>query len=69
MFEDDLELTLAAYHAGPGIVKRLSRVPAIPETMEYVDYIIAHYSGVAKKKPLYFSLTRDGNAFFTNRPK
>lgn len=67
-FGGDLELTLAAYHAGPGIVQRLNRVPNIPETMMYVDYIIARYSGAAKKD-LYFTTTEEGAPLLTNRPK
>lgn len=68
-FDDDIELTLAAYHAGPSKVKKLNRVPSIPETMEYVDYIISRYGAADKKNPIYFSLTEEGTPFFTNRPK
>lgn len=68
MFAGDLELTLAAYHAGPSLVKRLNRVPSIPATMAYVDYIISRY-GPGQKKSIYFSLTEDGTPFLTNRPK
>lgn len=69
VFDGDLELTLAAYHAGPSRVKKLNRVPSIPETMEYVDYIISRYGAADKKSPIYFSLTEEGTPFFTNRPK
>ncbi len=69
MFGGDLELTLAAYHAGPGLVKRLNRVPTIPETMAYVDYIMARYGPGEKKVQIYFSITKDGTPFFTNLPK
>jgi len=68
MFGSDLELVLAAYHAGPSVVKRLNRVPTFPETMDYVDYIISRYSGAQRNK-IYFSLTDDGTPFFTNLPK
>ena len=37
----DLRLALAAYNAGPELVARLGRVPAIPETQAYVDDVIA----------------------------
>jgi soluble lytic murein transglycosylase-like protein len=69
MFGGDLELVLAAYHAGPGLVKSLNRVPAIPATIDYVDYIIARYGPARKKIPIYFSLSEDGTPFFTNLPK
>lgn len=68
MFNGDLELTLAAYHAGPATVKRLGRVPAIPETIEYVEYIMSRY-GSAHVTIIQFSLTDEGSPFFTNRPK
>jgi soluble lytic murein transglycosylase-like protein len=68
MFGGNLELTLAAYHAGPGIVKRLNRVPSIPETIEYVYYITSRY-GAAVPNPIQFTLTEDGTPLFTNRPK
>jgi soluble lytic murein transglycosylase-like protein len=68
MFDGDLELTLAAYHAGPGIVKRLNKVPSIPETIAYVDYIISRYGGYIHK-PVYFVMTESGVPLLTNRPK
>jgi len=69
LFGEDLELALAAYHAGPGLVRRLNRVPEIPATVEYVDYILSRYGRGAKKNPVYFSLTDEGTPFFTNLPK
>ncbi|UCF70780.1 MAG: lytic transglycosylase domain-containing protein [candidate division WOR-3 bacterium] len=69
LFGEDLELALAAYHAGPGLVRRLNRVPEIPATLEYVDYILSRYGRAAKKNPVYFSLTDEGTPFFTNLPK
>ena len=69
VFRQDLELTLAAYHAGPGLVGRLNRVPHIPATMEYVDYILSRYGRGRKKNPVYFSITADGTPHFTNLPK
>ncbi len=69
MFGGNLELALAAYHAGPNMVKRLNRVPAIPETIEYVDYITSRYGSARRENSIHFSLTEDGIPFFTNRPK
>jgi len=68
MFDGDLELTLAAYHAGPAVVKQLKRVPSIPETIAYVDYIISRYGGYTPK-PIYFLMTETGVPLLTNRPK
>ncbi len=69
VFGEDLELALAAYHAGPGLVRRLNRVPEIPATLDYVDYILSRYGRGSKKNPVYFSLTEEGTPFFTNIPK
>ncbi len=69
IFGGDLELTLAAYHAGPGLVRRLNRVPAIPATMEYVDYIISRYGAGERKTTIFCTLTEEGTPLFTNRPK
>lgn len=69
MFAGDLELTLAAYHAGPTTVKKNNRVPQIPETIEYVDYIMSRYSGALRDEPIIFTVSEDGSPMFTNRPK
>lgn len=68
MFNGDLELVLAAYHAGPGLVMELNRVPAIPATVAYVDYILSRY-GPARPKDVVVTITDDGVPLLTNRPK
>ena len=68
MFNGDVALALAAYHSGPNTVKRLGRIPAIPETVDYVEYIMSRY-GNAYETVIEFSLTQEGAPFFTNRPK
>lgn len=68
MFDGDLELVLAAYHAGPGIVGRLRKVPAIPETIAYVDYIVSRYGGTIRRT-VDFRSTDEGVPLLTNRPR
>jgi soluble lytic murein transglycosylase-like protein len=68
MFGSDLDLVLASYHAGPGLVKQLGRVPEIPETIAYVDYITSRY-GPAEPKAVVVTITDDGSPMLTNRPK
>jgi soluble lytic murein transglycosylase-like protein len=42
-FDGDLDLTLAAYNAGPGAVKRYGGVPPFAETKAYVRAVRASY--------------------------
>lgn len=49
-FDNDLSLSLAAYNAGPELVKRVGKVPRIRETKNYVE----------KVKKTYLSYKRQG---------
>jgi hypothetical protein len=42
-FGNNLVLSLAAYNAGPGLVKRTGGVPKIPETERYVVKVLKQY--------------------------
>lgn len=42
-FNDDLILSLAAYNAGPGLVRRTGGVPKIYETRRYVNKVLKQY--------------------------
>lgn len=44
-FNGDIPLSLAAYNAGPNLVKRTNRMPQIPETVEYVRRVLHNYKG------------------------
>lgn len=44
-FNGNVPLSLAAYNAGPNLVKRTNRMPQIPETVEYVRRVLQHYKG------------------------
>lgn len=62
-FNGDLTLALAAYNAGPTLVKRINRVPRIPETENYVKQVLAYYRGYGKGQPidvLYRSIIKVG---------
>jgi soluble lytic murein transglycosylase-like protein len=49
-FNGNLDLSLAAYNAGENLVQRLGRVPAIPETRNYVRKVLGSYR--TKSTPL-----------------
>lgn len=42
-FNGNLILSLAAYNAGPGLVRRTGGVPRIPETLRYVNKVLKQY--------------------------
>ncbi|MEE4239871.1 MAG: transglycosylase SLT domain-containing protein [Desulfopila sp.] len=42
-FKQDLRLALAAYNAGPTLVKKKQAIPQIPETVQYVDRVLKYY--------------------------
>lgn len=42
-FQQDVGLALAAYNAGPTLVKREKRIPRIPETQQYVKKVLKFY--------------------------
>ncbi len=42
-FNGDLNLSLAAYNAGPGLVMRTGGVPQIPETKRYIRKVLKQY--------------------------
>jgi len=44
-FHGNIPLSLAAYNAGPNLVKQTNKIPQIPETMEYVQRVLHNYKG------------------------
>lgn len=44
-FNGNIPLSLAAYNAGPNLVKRTNGMPQIPETVEYVQRVLQNYRG------------------------
>ena len=47
-FHGDLDLTLAAYNAGPGAVQKYNGVPPYRETRDYVKFVRARYEASLK---------------------
>ncbi len=51
IFNGNIPLSLAAYNAGPTLVKRLQRIPRIPETRRYVKKVLDYYKGYRGSLP------------------
>ena len=45
LFDGNIVLSLAAYNAGPNLVKRLHGIPKNTETRSYVKKVLTHYKG------------------------
>jgi hypothetical protein len=45
LFDGDVTLALAAYNAGPTLVRKIRKVPSIPETVMYVKRVLSFYEG------------------------
>lgn len=64
-FQNDIPLSLAAYHAGLGRVKKNMKVPPIQSTVDYVNTVMSLYSGekennLEKVKKLYKRINSEG---------
>jgi len=72
IFRNDIILSLAAYHAGLGIVKKNMAVPNIKSTIEYVNAVMKLYNPKAehnyseKIEKLYMQILPDGTINITN---
>lgn len=51
IFDGNVPLSLAAYNAGPTRVKRLQKIPRIPETRRYVRKVLAYYKSYRGSLP------------------
>lgn len=72
-FNNDLVLSLAAYHAGVGNVLKHGRIPPIEETQTYVERVLRFYKGYlgkkARGKSVYKATRPTGEIVYTNRPE
>lgn len=73
LFEQDLKMALAAYHAGPGNVMRHGKVPPIEQTQVYIERVLRFYKAYSGKKSPALSVYKgDGSAgetVYTNLPE
>lgn len=64
-FKQDVPLSLAAYHAGLGRVKKKMAIPPIKSTVDYVNSVMYLYSGKsdygAAVRKLYRAINKDGS--------
>jgi soluble lytic murein transglycosylase len=71
-FNNDLVLSLAAYHAGVGNVLKYGRIPPIEETQIYVERVLRFYKTYLGKKgrglSVYKGTRPTGEIVYTNRP-
>ncbi len=78
-YQDDLDMILAAYNAGPEALKKYSGIPPYPETLRYIRKVKTLFTGEggrARTKIYQFKdsqgrvvLTNDKNFYLTNRSR
>lgn len=73
IFNNDLVLAVAAYHAGAGNVLKYGRIPPIEETQTYVERVLRFYKDYLGKAPrkifVYKGTHPTGDIVYTNRPE
>ncbi len=73
-FDNNLDLSLAAYNAGENLVQRLGRIPEIKETKNYVQSITKRYgkkgilAPIDEKPAMFRFLDESGVLHLTNIP-
>jgi hypothetical protein len=70
-FDEDLELALAAYNAGPYRVEKHGGIPPIPETKKYVRRVLSLHNGdyaYRRSSVIYKVMNDNGTILYTNTP-
>jgi hypothetical protein len=66
-FNGDLEKALAAYNAGPSVVKKYGKIPPYKETQEYVRNVLNYY-GIYRGNKAFAFKDKRGRLIFTDQP-
>jgi len=69
-FNEDLDLALAAYNAGPARVEKAGGIPSFKETKMFVKSVKSFYKGYSRNKvtQIYKVTFNDGTILYTNTP-
>jgi soluble lytic murein transglycosylase len=69
LFEQDMKMAIAAYHAGPGNVMRHGKIPPIEETQLYLERVLRFYKIYSGKNTLsvYKGTASSGETVILNR--
>ena len=49
-FDGDLEMSIAAYNAGPGAVRKYGKIPPYKETKNYVNNVLKYYRSYGSRR-------------------